>query len=289
MSETHHREVYQGRIEQVVTYITMHLGETLNLETLACISHFSAYHFHRIFTAVMGETLQDMVNRLRLEQAANLLLKSTLTVTEIAFSCGFSSSSTFARSFKKHFNISAGEYARRGIDIQPAKAVQDTSATFTQPEIRMASMPALHLAYIADMKGYTLPAICRAWERLRRWASAHELINAKTQMIGISFDDPLITPQEKCRYYACLSVPDTVDADAFVGVMDICASRCAVCRALVTPEQIQLIYRFFYRDWLPDSGLQPAGFPVYEIYYETPENNTQNMFLMDVCVPVLPL
>jgi AraC family transcriptional regulator len=289
MSETHSREEYRARIEQVVTYITTHLEEPLNLENIAGMSHFSPYHFHRIFTAVMGETPQDLVNRLRLERAANLLLKSTRSVTEIAFACGFSSSSTFARSFKRHFGISAGAYARRGVEIIPPLSIQGMPASFTPPEIRMAAMPGLHLATIADMRGYALEDICRAWEKLYRWACAREIITNETHMVGISFDDPLITPPEKCRYYACLSVPQTVGADNLVGVLDIPAARCVVCRALVPPEHIQLIYRYFYSEWLPDSGLQPASFPAYEIYYETPENNSQGKFLMEVCIPVLSL
>lgn len=218
-----------------------------------------------------------------------MLIKSPLSITEIAFNCGFSSSATFARSFKKHFGLAASEYARRGLEQYPGSAHAKGETDFSPPELRISFMPGLHLAYIADMKGYSLPDICRSWERLFRWASAHELLNNDTRVVGISYDDPLITPADKCRFYACVSVPADVCPDRLVGTLDIPASRCAVFRAQVRPEQIYLIYRYFYRDWLPDSGLQPADFPAYEIYYETPDTNPEGKFLMEVCVPVLPL
>ncbi|MHC1782003.1 MAG: GyrI-like domain-containing protein [Anaerolineaceae bacterium] len=282
------REEFRSRIERVVTYATAHLEESLTLDTLARQCHFSPYHFHRIFTAIMDETPQDLVNRLRLERAANMLLKTSFTATEIAHRCGFSSSAVFARSFKKHFGVSASRYTLDNQHvILPSPSAWPEG--FTTPEVRIASMPALHLAYIADMKGYSLAAICKAWERLYIWAEIRHLPISEMLVVGISFDDPLITPNEKCRFFACITVPPEVKEDALIGVLDIPASRCAVSRARVTAEQIQFIYRSFYRDWLPDSGLQPANLPSYEIYYETPENSSDGKYLMEVCVPVLPL
>lgn len=282
------REEYRSRIERVVTHITSHLDEPLPLETLAGLCHFSPFHFHRIFTAIIGETPQDLVNRLRLERAANMLLKTSFPVMEIARRCGFSSQVVFARSFKKHFGVTASRFTEENQRIiLPSSA--DWPAGFTPPEVRVDRMPALRLAYIADMKGYSLEAICRAWERLFLWAKARSLLSAETRVVGISFDDPLITRPEKCRFYACISVPQGVQEDGQVGMLEIPACRCAVSRAAVPAEHIQFIYRSFYRDWLPGSGLQPADLPSYEIYYETPENSPDGKYLMEVCVPVLPL
>ncbi len=42
------REEYSKRINTVVEYINNHLGEEISIDTLASISNFSPYHFHRI-------------------------------------------------------------------------------------------------------------------------------------------------------------------------------------------------------------------------------------------------
>jgi len=291
----HSRQVYEIRIQRAATFITQNLGEPLNLKQVAQTSYFSPYHFHRIFTSVLGETPQDFVRRVRLERAANLLLKSpSLTITDIALNCGFSSSATFARSFKKHFGVTASEYAQTGSREKSSRSrspLSQAESALPDPtlDVQVKPMPRLHLAYSANLKGYGLAEICRAWARICRWASARDLITPATKMVGISFDDPLITPPPKCRYYAGVTVPDELASDPMVGFLDIPAARCAVCRVTCRAEQIERAYRVFYRDWLPDSGLQPADHPCYEIYHETPDTNLAGQYVMDICIPVVPL
>jgi AraC family transcriptional regulator len=286
------RSRYENQIHQVVTYITDHLTENLDLVQLASISHFSPFHFHRIFFALMGETPQEYVNRLRLERAANLLIKAPeLSITRIALQTGFSSSSTFARSFKKHYGISAKNYKRSQISLSiPEKYQPAADGEFAIPmTITIRVMPRLHLAYVGNMHGYTLNNICEAWNRLTRWAMLNDLYKPGTRMVGISFDDPLITPLEKCRYYACISVPEGFKADRRVGFLDIPEGKCAVGEVTCTAEQIEAVYHQIFLGWLPDSGYQPADYPCYEIYHETGDANSEGIFLMDVCIPILPI
>ena len=70
------RSWYIASINRVVDYIDAHLAESLDLETLADVAHFSPWHFHRLFQAFTGETLADRVRRRRLETAAARLLES---------------------------------------------------------------------------------------------------------------------------------------------------------------------------------------------------------------------
>jgi AraC family transcriptional regulator len=294
MESSNSREHYRSRIDQSVAYINENLGGDLDLAQVAGASHFSSYHFHRIFTAALGETPQDFVNRLRLERAANLLWKSpSLSITQVAFSCGFSSSSTFARSFKKHFGITASEYGKSAaagalLPSSPTPVPELQIGTFFSKEIQVKKMPGLHLAYIANYHGYDLEKICQAWARLSRWAAAHNLFTPATQMIGISFDDPLITARDKCRYYACITAPPELKTDRVVGFMELPAGPCIVYRVECSAEQIESIYRYLYACWLPDSGLEPADFPCYEIYYQTPETHPDYKYDMDICIPVTP-
>ena len=58
---------YRMRINRTIDYIRAHYAEDLSLEKLASIACFSKFHFHRLFRAVVGETLNDYVQRIRLE------------------------------------------------------------------------------------------------------------------------------------------------------------------------------------------------------------------------------
>ncbi|GEM_PF-3634937 len=47
---------YRSRINQVMDYIDSHLDQPLELKSIAEIANFSPFHFHRIFTFLIGET-----------------------------------------------------------------------------------------------------------------------------------------------------------------------------------------------------------------------------------------
>ncbi|HEV2028898.1 MAG TPA: AraC family transcriptional regulator [Candidatus Dormibacteraeota bacterium] len=87
-----------------VEYIDRELDQQLELDTLAKVANFSSFHFHRLFTAWIGETLGDYVRRRRLEVAAlRLVAQPGLAVLQVALSVGFGSTEAFARAFKIRF------------------------------------------------------------------------------------------------------------------------------------------------------------------------------------------
>lgn len=111
------REEYVSRINRVIDYIESHIDTVLTLDELAQQAHFSKYHFHRIFRAFVGETLNQFIQRVRVERAATqLLVNPKKSITEIALDCGFSSSATFARFFKESFNMSARQWREMGLE-----------------------------------------------------------------------------------------------------------------------------------------------------------------------------
>ena len=97
---------YLARVNRAIDHITAHLSDPLRLEDVAKVACFSPFHFHRIFRATVGETLHDFVNRARLDRAVYLMSHTDRALTDIALSCGFSSSSDFSRRFRRRFGAS---------------------------------------------------------------------------------------------------------------------------------------------------------------------------------------
>ena len=67
----------QNDIENVIAtidYIETHLSENLDLDGIAEAVNYSKYHLHRMFTATVGMTIHDYVQRRRLTEAAKLLV-----------------------------------------------------------------------------------------------------------------------------------------------------------------------------------------------------------------------
>src|SRR6266852_4634364 len=107
MTPPRSRAEYDGRMHRVLEHIDRRLDQPLDLETLADVAFFSPYHFHRLFSAWMGETLGDYLRRRRLEVAAmRLAAQPRLSVLEVSLSVGFGSAEAFARAFKAHFKYS---------------------------------------------------------------------------------------------------------------------------------------------------------------------------------------
>src|SRR5215813_10265059 len=98
------KNYYEERVNRVLDYVTQHLDGDLSLNKLARVSHFSSFHFHRIFHGITGETLNSFVRRARLERASQLMKAAPARrITDIALEVGFPGLAEFSRAFKTHF------------------------------------------------------------------------------------------------------------------------------------------------------------------------------------------
>jgi AraC family transcriptional regulator len=139
------------------------------------------------------------------------------------------------------------------------------------------------------MSGYG-KGIDTAWRKLMKFAYSRNIVSDKTQFIGISHDNPVITSEDRCRYYACISVPSDVSAAGEVGIMDLSPASYAVYRFEGAAADIPGVYRALYRDWFPDSGCIPDDKPPIEIY--PPDMYTlcpEDGFCYDIAIPVKEL
>jgi AraC family transcriptional regulator len=64
------RETYAKRIERVLDLLAADTDHTLDIYRLAEEAYLSPYHFHRVYVAMMGETVNDTIRRKRLHQSA---------------------------------------------------------------------------------------------------------------------------------------------------------------------------------------------------------------------------
>jgi AraC-like DNA-binding protein len=99
-------------IEKVIQYIKQNLTADLSLDSISRLTNFSPIHFHNRFKAATGRTLRDFVKGERIGKAANLLISTELTLTEIAYECGFSSQAYFSYAFKKRIGVTPRQYAK---------------------------------------------------------------------------------------------------------------------------------------------------------------------------------
>ena len=109
------RQEYINRINRAIDFIEKNIESKLTLDKISEASGFSAFHFHRIFKGITGETLNSYIKRLRIEKAAMMLVYNPRhTLTYIAVKCGFSGSAAFSRAFRGHYGISPSVYRNGG-------------------------------------------------------------------------------------------------------------------------------------------------------------------------------
>ena len=107
-------EHHSDCIEEVMRYIREHIGEPLDRETLADVAGFSVPHFHRVFTAHVGESAISYIRRIRLERAGRKLRMGAVDITEVALAAGYDSHAAFSKAFKGHFGLSPSEFRQLG-------------------------------------------------------------------------------------------------------------------------------------------------------------------------------
>lgn len=100
------------QIKMALEFIEQNYQKSITLEQLAHVSNLSAKYFCRYFRNILQRTPIDYLNYYRVEQACFLLEENKLSITEVAYACGYNDSSYFVRCFKKHKGITPNQYAK---------------------------------------------------------------------------------------------------------------------------------------------------------------------------------
>ena len=88
------------RIHFALNEMLSRYGEEISIERLAGACSLSPNQFRRIFAKATGSSPQVYLNNLRITMAASMLLRTDLTIAEIALRCGFPTLSCFNRQFR---------------------------------------------------------------------------------------------------------------------------------------------------------------------------------------------
>ena len=110
VADTQTVEEYSECIVGVMRYIREHINEPMDREMLASVAGFSVPHFHRIFTAHVGESIAGYVRRVRLERAGRKLRMGAIDITEVALAAGYETHAAFGKAFKQQFGLSPSEF-----------------------------------------------------------------------------------------------------------------------------------------------------------------------------------
>lgn len=300
---------YTASINRVLDYIDENLAHSFSLEELARQANFSKFHFHRIFSALLGESPFQYILRLRLEKAASrMLMQANEPLTNIAYQYGFLDLSVFSRNFKKYFNTSPSVYREQQlkksnlsqtnrniapIDHKLAPYFCATSKTIKwqtnmdiikQVEVReLAKTTVAYNRSVGPYKGNDALYQKHRGELFAWAASKNLLAHQNFKYLILYHDNPDVALNDNQRMSLCVSIPENTETEGIIGKMEIQAGKYLVCSCELSATDFPKVWDWIYGQWLPASNYVPDDKPYFESYTEQPKGT---MFKVDFCVPL---
>jgi len=285
---------------RVLVFIQQNLDRELTLDELAGVAHFSPYHFHRIFGGMVGESVKAHIRRIRLERAAMRLKHSREPVTRIALEAGYRAHAAFTRAFRDLTGLSPTAYRARKRPLPPSGAPSGVHFSPDRPpdafnpltqedpamDVQIRRFEPQRVAFTRQVGPYD--EVGRAWDALCPPLGAQGLLGADTSMIGLCYDDPEVTPPEKIRYDACVTVDDDFPPTGEIGVQTIPGGEFAVTTHQGPYHTLGETYSRLFGQWLPRSGRTSLSAPCHEVYLNDPEGTEPAELLTEIRIPLEP-
>lgn len=276
-------EYYIKQINQAIDFIIDNLEEELTVSQIAKHCHFSKYYFGRLFKSVVGENLYSFLKRLRIEKSAFLLnVAPEKSITEIGAKFGYSSSN-YSSAFKQHYKQSpvsfrkySGDKLLAGCNFYVAD-LNGKDYAYYNKLIKIIELPNLTVIYERQIGNYI--KIAKNWGLFLNKVT--EFINDDTIIFDISYDDPVITDQNRCIYDMCI----TVDQNATGFSSKIIKGGKYASYSFEGPtSKIFEAYQGILKVWLPNTIITLDDREILSKYEigEQKENNIK----MDICIPI---
>jgi AraC family transcriptional regulator len=118
------------------------------------------------------------------------------------------------------------------------------------------------------------------------WAGRRGLLGPGMKLIGIVHDDPDVTPADKVRYDAAVTVARPVQPEGEFGVTELAGGDYAVFTYKGPYEEMGRVYQMIYGGWLPQSGYHLRDVPGFEQYLNSPQTARREDLLTLIHIPI---
>lgn len=268
-------------LQRTLVYIDAHLGETLDVESLAARAGYSPFHFCRVFLWGVGYPVMGYVRSRRLAHAAYALQRGG-RILDVALESGFETHSGFSRAFRRQFGCPPEVYRMHARFPRPLPPDLSRMLQYRIGGIvlepRFVTLPAKKLAGYALRTTMTdrenlaaIPAFWSAYMSDGRMKRLHAESFVKNHSeYGACFPE---NPQTgEFDYLIGVEVPEGTQVPAGYDRRVLPTAEYAVfstppCRAADFSASIQGVWNYIFNDWFPASGWEYApGCTDFELY-----------------------
>ena len=257
---------YEKRLLRVLDHVYANLDGDLSLDTLADVAALSRFHFHRVFTAMTGETLAVFIRRVRLHRAAMELLETDAPLAAVARQCGYPNPRSFTRTFREAFGLTPDAFRKRGLPHPPLRLT--SKGEYEMYDVTIRDEPARRLALIRHRGPYI--EVGQAFEKAGATVMARGLGPHLGAMIGLYFDDPDAKPEAELQSAAGFEIAEGAEIAPPLEEARLDGGKHAVLTYKGPYSGLREAYSYLFGDWLPKSGEVPRDAPPFELYLNTP-------------------
>ena len=271
-------ENYSDTMQKVLTAIEGDL-EYVTIEDLIAVSGYSYYHFHRIFKAYTGETLNKYIKRIQLERALFQMQIDKENITQIAMKSGYNTPSAFNKAFKEMFGINPSEYKKR---LEPKRLEYHD----IKP-VRIEVIEPIKVYAIRYVGGYT--QLDTMWGRLIDFASKHKLFNRHFYAYAIAYDNPDISDDTKLRYDACVSQSREValHEEEEIRTKVLHGGKYAIFLHKGAHDKLTKTYDAIFGNWFYKEEMTLRDVPVIQKFLNNKRETQEADLLTEVYVPIV--
>lgn len=289
---------YIKRINVVLDFIEKNLEASLSLKVLSQKAHYSPYHFHRVFSIVVGESINQYVNRKRIERIASILLtNSDQTIKELAYFYGFNSESSFSRAFKKFYGITPTQFKSEGKKLISKIGIElfttekyicsiDNLIKWMEmnAQIVVSELQEIKLAGISGIGNFD--QVGELYNQLMSWGHEKSVLpHHSFKAITIYHDNPNVTPLSKVRYSACVKINKDIEAEGEIRPLSIQKGIYVVGRFEIKGEEISNAWKNMHV-WIVENGYEFRDGDYFEIYHNDHKAHPEQKFIIDICIPI---
>ncbi len=287
---------HSKRIDKVLNHILAHFNEDVSLEELARIANYSPFHFQKLFKQEIGQTPKQYIIKLKLETALHLMIiHQRKSLFEISIDCGFSSPAVFSRSFKNYFGISPDEMRemnperRKMIRQKKNKTINEIdnhllnekSDKNKEIKIQVKKINSRKCIYLIAPFGDMIK-IQQSFKKLFQLADVNDIPFDQNASGGI------LSPHQGGYYKAFIEVERSQKIPESINCSEIKGGKYACFKVTGDLKNTLEASKYFFHDWLPESGYKIADIVGFETFSENPNVKSYEKIVREIHVPIEP-
>lgn len=274
--------IYHQKVNQIIDYISANLHRPLQLDVLAHQINVSQRQLLRIMRSSLNESLYSYIARQRVERAVLYMQTEEMSLTKLAEMVGYDNPQSFSKAFKKQFGISPKKYMNH-LHSRLDGYVKSSGNRENELYSEICELEELELVYIRIFGKYGEDEPYKtAWNKLILFLSENKALADTTRFIGISFDDPNITKNENCRFYACGAVHTKIIPTGEFGTIQLKKGKYAVYTLKGSYSGLQQLYNNISVnfEYILRHGI------AFEEYLNSPHNTKEEDLITKIFIPI---